>query len=522
MTDLGKIRLGSRSMSYSILAENEEKRLSPSLPWLCCFALFTAWQIGVFSYSGAALAVEGRLPLDIDAGNFTPLISLGYILSIAWMLVFPRRIVWAERIMAVAALLAALALYLPLAHEARTLFFLAQLFCCCVMIGFETALIVGLFSEQAAVKHLLVAYGLIFFLAALMQNNFLEVPYWAFQHFNVAALILQILFYWKLPAKVWPDFVRRGTVLVCPTRLFVGLFTLCFLGNIMISFGISVAESVRHGLFVFYTSFAIFAVAGYALLRRSGLSPLRFASISVVVSVTGFIVAMVALYIPALALPACVLLGPGTASCILIPYYGVVMTKRYPSRFISPAIIGISFIASVLLLAWLIEAFRENTTLLYTLYLAIAVAMAVVYLFLEPYLLYSFRGRPLISDEEIAGIARTEADSAAENTAVEPPQTAPPEPALTEPLTTSPLLTESLLTTRQRNLAANAFDKLSAKELAIAELLMQGFNYEVICSRLHISKNTAYWYRRQLFDKLQIGSLQELFALAEKQERDGD
>jgi hypothetical protein len=30
-----------------------------------------------------------------------------------------------------------------------------------------------------------------------------------------------------------------------------------------------------------------------------------------------------------------------------------------------------------------IEAFRENTTLLYTLCLAIAVAMAVVYLFLE-------------------------------------------------------------------------------------------------------------------------------------------
>jgi DNA-binding CsgD family transcriptional regulator len=343
-----------------------------------------------------------------------------------------------------------------------------------------------------------------------MQNNFLEVPYYAFQHFNVAALILQILFYWKLPAEVWPDFVRRGTALVCPTRLFAGLFTLCFLGNILISFGISVAESVNHGLFVFYTSFAVFAVAGYALLRRFGLSPLRFASISVVVSVTGFIVAIVALYVPALALPACVLLGPGTAACILIPYYGVVMARRYPSRFISPAIIGISFVASVLLLAWLIEAFRENTTLLYTLCLAIAVAMAVVYLFLEPYLLYSFRGRPLISDEEIAGIARTETD--AKNAVAEPPQTEPPAAPLTEPL----------LTTRQRNLVANAFDKLSAKELAMAELLMQGFKYEVICSRLRISKNTAYWYRRQLFDKLQIGSLQELFALAEKRERDGD
>jgi DNA-binding NarL/FixJ family response regulator len=178
----------------------------------------------------------------------------------------------------------------------------------------------------------------------------------------------------------------------------------------------------------------------------------------------------------------------------------------------SPAIIGISFVASVLLLAWLIEVFRENTTLLYTVYLAIAVAMAALYLFLEPYLLYSFRSKALISDEAIVEIALAEANTAAEND--ESPQA---QPAAVE----SPSLTESSLTEHQRNLVANAFDKLSVKELAIAELLMQGFKYEVICSRLHISKNTAYWYRRQLFDKLQISSPQELFALAEKQGREG-
>jgi DNA-binding NarL/FixJ family response regulator len=484
-------------MSYSILTENEEKRLSLSLPWLCCFALFTAWQIGVFSYSGDVLAVEGRLPLGIDEGNFMPLISLGYVLSITWMLVFPSRIVWAERIMALAALLCALALCLPLAHEMRTIFFLGQLFCCCVMIGFETALIVALFSEQTAVKHLLAAYGLIFIPAAVMQNNFFEVPYWVFRYFNIAALVLQLLFYGKLPANVWPVYVRKGTRLVCPVWIFGGLFALCFLGNILFSFGIGVAESVTHGVFTFYISFAVFAIAGYALLRRHGITPLRFASVSVLVSVAGFICAIVALYIPVLSLPACVLLGPGTAACILIPFYGVVMTKRYPSRFISPLIIGISFVTSVLLLAWLIDAFRENTTLLYTMYLAIAVVMAVLYLFMEPYLLYSFRGRNLISNEKIAEIAVTETADAQTDAARSP-----------------------ALTPRQRNLIANAFDKLSIKELAVAELLMQGFKYEFICNRLHISKNTAYWYRRQLFDKLQISSLKEMFALAENRGRD--
>jgi DNA-binding CsgD family transcriptional regulator len=44
---------------------------------------------------------------------------------------------------------------------------------------------------------------------------------------------------------------------------------------------------------------------------------------------------------------------------------------------------------------------------------------------------------------------------------------------------------------------------------------------EDICERLKIKKTTAYWYRNQLFDKLQIKSTRELFALAgERPERD--
>ncbi|MDR1373513.1 MAG: helix-turn-helix transcriptional regulator, partial [Treponema sp.] len=231
------------------------------------------------------------------------------------------------------------------------------------------------------------------------------------------------------------------------------------------------------------------------------LSPLRYASVSVVVAVAGFILAIVSLYIPALALPACVLLGPGATVCFLVPYYGVVMTKLYPSRFISPVIIGISFVASILGLGALIEMFRDNTGLLYTVYLAIAIGMAVLYLILEPYLLYSFRSKPLINEggiAEISGQDETETEPAGSPQAGLPPAANPS------------------LTDRQRNLIASAFDKLSARELAIAEMMMQGFKYEDICKKLNIKKTTAYWYRNQLFDKLQIKSMREMFALAEK------
>ncbi|MDR1251180.1 MAG: helix-turn-helix transcriptional regulator [Treponema sp.] len=498
-------------MSSSILAENERRRLTLPLPWLFCFAMFTAWQIGVVSLSGDALSVHGRTPLGIDSGNLTPVFAVGYIFSIAYMLIFPKRIVWAERVTAGAALLSALALYLPFSPETQTVLFIFQLLCCCFMIGFETALIVALFNDKTAIKHLLVAYGIVFILVAFLQNDFYITPFWVFKIFNVAALTLQLLFYGRLPSNVWPEYTKRGSGLVCPRGLFAGLFGLCFLGNILISFGMSAAEGVKHGMFVFDVSFAVFAITGYFFLRWFHISPLRYASIAVVVSVVGFILIIVSQYIPALALPACVLLGVGVTDNILIPYYGLVMTKRYPSRFISPVIIGISLVASVVILSALIEAFRENTAFLYILYLAIAVVTAALYLLLEPYLLYSFRSRPLISDEEISGLART---GDADDQALRPAEAENAGPSLTPPPVRAPLETE-----RQQNLIDCSFDNLTARELAVAEMLMQGFKYKDICGRLNIKKNTVYWYRRQLFDKLQISTIHELFILAEKHER---
>jgi hypothetical protein len=196
-------------MGDSLLVENERKRLDLSLPHLICFAMFTAWQVGVFSYSGDALSVAGRLPLGINADNLMPLIVAGHLISIAYMLIFPRRIVWAERVLAAAALVSATVLYLPLSAGMLTFFFLAQLLCCCVMIGFEGAVIMSLFNDRTAVKYLFAAYGLIFILAAVMLNQFFEVPYAAFKLFNVIVLVLQLAFYCRLPSDVWPEYVKN-------------------------------------------------------------------------------------------------------------------------------------------------------------------------------------------------------------------------------------------------------------------------------------------------------------------------
>lgn len=62
-----------------------------------------------------------------------------------------------------------------------------------------------------------------------------------------------------------------------------------------------------------------------------------------------------------------------------------------------------------------------------------------------------------------------------------------------------------------RPLPANT--RLSARECEVYELMMAGCSSEAIALRLGISRHTVKDHRKQIFRKLQVGSLAELFAV---------
>jgi amino acid permease len=82
-------------------------------------------------------------------------------------------------------------------------------------------------------------------------------------------------------------------------------------------------------------------------------------------------------------------------------FYVLVMFLRYPARWIVSVILVISMI-ELLIHSSLLDALRYNMILLYVVYLVIAVTMVITYIIIEPYLLYAFRGKSLISDERAA------------------------------------------------------------------------------------------------------------------------
>jgi len=520
---------------HPLLIENENKRLNIRLPLLLCFAMFCAWQMGMIYFSTQTLSVHERVVVPASEDVVAVIISCGYLLSILVMIFLPGIIVWTVRITTGVALLSALALYAPLSPQEFALALYIQFFCCCFMIGFETALIVNLFTEKTAIVHLTVAYAVALSIAALLQNDFVKTPFWIFRYFAVAACALQLLFYCKLPAKLrgsgtgWPKYARKSDNLVCPKSFFAGVYVMELLTALLSLFGIAIAETVKHGVFTYYLSSAVCAVVVFTLWKHRGIVLMRCASVLIGIAALGFMLAIASLSFPALSLIACVLLGAGFAALGMMPLYGVILAKHYPSRFIAATLIGFAFTA-ILIHMFLLEALRDNPVIMYTVYLVIAAALAVLFFMLLPYLLYSYRSRTL---QDIIGVIAEDQDETAEPVSEQPAAMLQPAKARA-PLLRTAVKTEAapfaaqlpaqqeepLHARRMKMLMKHALSPLTRREYQAADCIMRGLRRAEIAQEMDVLPESVTKYTNRIYDKFGIHRRQDLFRLAETLDRE--
>ncbi|HCC34336.1 MAG TPA: hypothetical protein DEQ02_01375, partial [Ruminococcaceae bacterium] len=241
-------------------------------------------------------------------------------------------------------------------------------------------------SEKTALLHVTVAYAPAILIPALLQNDFIKTPFWIFRLFAVIACVMQMYFYFRLPGKSWPRYVKKTDNLVCPKNLFAGVYLMVGLTALMTLFSISISETITHGVFTTFLSSAFFCICVYSLWRFKGINPVRCAFVLIGMSALGFVLAIALPYVPALSLPACILLGAGFTGLAIQSFYGVLMAKRYPSRFIAAGFIGLCLVA-VLVHAVLLELLRDSPVLMHTAYLVVSVALVVIFFMVMPYLL---------------------------------------------------------------------------------------------------------------------------------------
>ena len=453
-------------MNTTILIENEKKRIDYPLSRLICFVMFSVWQMGFIFYMGPALSVDGKTPLPIDVDNTTTLIAVCYILNILWLIFIPGKFVYAARISVAVALLSDLGLFLPLSPDTLALLLYVQCFCCCFIIGFETATMVFLFSEKTTVLHLLLAYPVGCMCIALLQNDILTLPFSWFRIGIVIMLIMLNYFYFKLPANNMPQFVRRKDGLVFPKRLFYGVYGLILLACLLGVIGPAAAAEVKHGVTVSYAFTALAGIIIYYIYKKYNIHPLKSVSFAIMAGAIGFVFLLLSTEVPALALPSAALLGVGWVACMLLPLFGVVLIKQYPSKYIPAIIITFALIA-VLIASGLLEAFRNDINMLYLSYIAIVVIMAIIYLQVAPYMLRTL-------NEKISSLTEVPSDVPAQLT----------------------VLTE--------------------RELEVSNLISRGYSNRDIAKMLFISEHTVKDHTKNIYRKLDIHSRLELATLVNR------
>jgi DNA-binding CsgD family transcriptional regulator len=254
--------------------------------------------------------------------------------------------------------------------------------------------------------------------------------------------------------------------------LSIALYLLIALGGVITLFGSHIAEQILKQRSILAIAYAITFIAVYILWKRIGIDPFKIGSILASIGTLGFMGMVLSIYIPSLATISIIFIGVGTATfAINVTYGGIVLMRRYPSRFTVPIMVIIAF-TLVLIHALLLNALQDNLPFLYAIYLFFSIVLTILYLMLYPYLSYTMH-----------------------------------EKTRTEPIIPSE---------KTESLNEHSFDKLSGQELRLAELIMQGYTNSEMAEVLNITENTVKGYRKTLYSKLQIHSRKELFALAER------
>lgn len=475
-------------MFHKILFENQKKRISLPLSLLICFSMFMVWQMGFIYYMGPALTINGRTPLPIMMDNITALIAAGYIFSILCLFIIPHKIIYLARFTAIIALISALGIYLPLSDNLLTTLLYVQCFCCCYLIGFETGIIVQLFSEESATKYLLAAYPIGYLLVAFLQNDWIKISFSKFRFFIILMLLMLIYFFFKLPNDHFPQFVKKSDGLVFPKRFFSGMLILFFFSMLLGVIGPSIVTEIPHGVTVYYSFAAVFSIAIYIIYKKTSSPLLQLVSILLIFAALGYVFLFASLYFSELSYLICIFASIGSIPCALIPLFGIIMAKQYPGKYISGVIISFALIA-VLVHSTMLELFRSSLAHLYFAYLLLVLVFIFVYLLLEPFMLYAFR-RKFSLDMDI----EPDTNVSASNATLEK----------SSPIITSAEAETNIDTLTKDETADSPLELLTKRELDVLHLISLGHSNKEIAQILVISEHTVNDYTKKIYKKLDV------------------
>ena len=435
--------------------------------------------MGVLYYSGTTMSLFGRTPIPLTQEDTIAVIAAGYLASMLFMCLFPKKTVWAERILLPVACAVTVLMLFPFSSTVITVLFYIEAFICTFSIGTMVSVAANQFTTETTWRDGILGMVVGGVLIALLQNEFVPVSFTAFTIFSVFLIAINALFYYLIPAKIETEYVSRTNKRRMPKILFLGLWAVNAFSTLLLCLASSYAESVPHGISVLYFSGAIMAVLLYFIRNRLGGKSLRIYGIFFALSILGFVLAYLSLSVPALRYVSLVLLAFNVVLAVLWIFFAAAAFEVYPTRFIGVIGAGMGLVLAAFH-SGLQEALRDNIPLLYGIYAALSVVLFIVYFFLEPYFTYAWNKKST------------------------------PIPISENPMPEQPEKSEQ---------QPHPFDCLSEQEHILATLIMDGHTESSAAKSMNITLNTEKGYRKSLYFKLDIHSKRELFELANRKQQ---
>ncbi len=347
---------------------DEKNRIAPSNLLMVCLAMYTIWQMGVVYFSGTTLSLYGRVPISVDYKIYLGLMITGYLAAIIVNILFIKKTILIGKIFICAALLCNLLTLIPAPSAFTLSMYYVSTFVCVFMIGVNYNVETYLLQNKSELKFVLISTGIVSLLIGVIQGDFFKMSFLAFEIVSVVLLTLILLAYFKLPKEIIADIVsakvswKRNDM---PKQLKLGMYGAAFISTMILVFSLAVAETVKHGVGLFYLSGLISTLYFALLIYKVKLSPYKVYTFSFGMAAIGFVFSAISTQYPKLIYAAIVLFGMASITGNMVGFLTNTVSTFSPTRFTGQVVVGIGFIVA-LLQTLLLELLRDNVGVLYT------------------------------------------------------------------------------------------------------------------------------------------------------------
>ena len=452
-------------------------------PVILMFSCFTVWHMAIFWYGSTTgfISVYNKVSIPIQ-GNILLIAFAAFLIGIITIWIFPTKSLLLSRICGLVALFSSIMLFFPLPNVVIKTAFYIMVFCCPFLTAVSICLLICFFKTNEVWLECIFEIFLVGIALTILHNDF-KLTFELYNLISVIMLTLCTISYFIIKIRWKTDFLEyKAKANPVSNWFYFGIAYISFIGNFIITVAFIIAETFNNGILMLFCGMVASTLLTVILVNKFKINLLRMLSIYISFALIGFTL----ITIDGLAGISFFILGIPASLSFWGVYLGNVAFNLHKTRYISPFVILIGFLSSIIGVVFL-NFFKNNSSALVLALCSISVGFIALYFIFSPYFYKTFT---IISKKEDVIV---------------------------------PLLDEvEVIEVKPEKVtySKNTFDLLTVREKEVVELVLSGYTRGQIAALLFISLSTVKTHMKNIYSKLEINSKRDLFQIAENLKED--